>query len=124
MSINWIEYKGKKILFINAADLMNDPDLLKTDLERLVSLAQKEPKNSILALADLRNTRLNNKTLMALMSNAPRAAPYFCKSALVIEENNARRIILDSFNFIIEHIPKRFGDLETAKEWLVESVER
>jgi len=119
MSVNWIEYKEKKLLFINVADLMNDHHSLKTDLETLVSLLKKERKNSVLALADLRNTHLSNDTLIALMSYAPRAVPYFRKSALVIEVNYHRSIILDSFSFVIERLPKRFSDLAAAKEWLV-----
>jgi hypothetical protein len=119
MSVNWIEYKEKKLLFINVANLMDDHDSLKTDLETLVSLLEKEPKNSVLALADLRNTHLSNNTLIALMNNAPQAVPYFRKSALVIEANSSRLVLLDSFSFVIEHLPKRFSDIDAAKEWLV-----
>jgi hypothetical protein len=119
MSVNWIEYKDKKLLFINAANLVNDHSSLKTDLETLVSILKKEPKNSVLALADLRNTHLSNNTLIALMSNAPLAVPYFRKSALVIEANKSRVIVLDSFSFVVERLPKRFSDLHTAKEWLI-----
>src|SRR5258705_33322 len=97
MSVEWIEYKQKKLIFINAANLVNDHAALITDIETLVSLLQAEPKNSVLALADLRNTHLNNTAIIALMRNAPRAAPHFRKSALVIEPNQARQILLDSF---------------------------
>ena len=119
MSVNWIEYKEKKLLFIDAANLTNNNDALRANLEALVSLLQKESKNSVLAVADLRNTHLNNNALLALMTNAPLAAPYFRKSALVIEPNHARRVILDSFGHFIGHLPKRFDDLEEAKDWLV-----
>ena len=119
MSVSWIDYKEKKLLFINVANLMNDHHSLKTDLETLVSLLKTERKNSVLALADLRNTHLSNEALIALMSHAPRAVPYFRKSALVIEANYSRSIALDSFRFIIEKLPKRFSDLDAAKEWLV-----
>ena len=119
MSVNWIEYKEKKLLFINAANLLNDHHSLKTDLETLVFLLKKESKNSVLALADLRNTHLSNEALIALMSHAPLAIPYFRKSALVIEVNYSRSIILDSFRLVIEHLPKRFSDLDLAQEWLV-----
>jgi hypothetical protein len=119
MSVNWIEYKEKKLLFINVANLMNDHHSLKTDLETLVALLKKEPKNSVLALADLRNTHLSDEALIALMSHAPRAVPYFRKSALVIGANYSRSIVLDSFRFVIDRLPKRFSDLDAAKEWLV-----
>jgi len=123
MSVNWIEYKGKKLVFIDAANLTNDNKAVRANLEALVALLQKESKNSVLALADLRNTHLNNNALLALMSNAPLAAPYFRKSALVIEPNHARRVILDSFGHFIGQLPKRFDNLDEAKEWLVSSEE-
>ena len=53
------------------------------------------------------------------MKNAPYAAPYFRKSALVIEPNMARNIILDSVGQVVQRVPKRFKTLEEAKNWLV-----
>jgi hypothetical protein len=119
MSVNWIEHQENKIIFINAANLGDDHVSLTADLNSLVALLQKEPKNSVLALADLRNTHLSNTALMALMRYAITAIRYFRRSALVIEASYARRIVLDSFSLIIEHPPKQFSDIETAKEWLV-----
>lgn len=120
MKTHWTEYKGKKILFIDVANLANDHETLKRELEALVKLLSVEQKKSVLAVADLRNTHLNNSALLTLMSNAPMAAPYFLKSALLIESNNARRIILDSLSQFIGHLPQRFNDLGEAQEWLVE----
>ena len=119
MPITWIEYKEKKLLFIDASNLMNDSVALRAELESLVDLLAHEPKNSVFAMADLRKTHLNNNSLLALMSNAPLAAPYFHRSALIIELNNARRIVLDSLGRFIGHLPKRFEDMDEAKEWLV-----
>lgn len=119
MPVTWIEYKEKKLLFIDASNLMSDSRALRTELETLVAMLEKEPKNSVFALADLRKTHLNNNALLALMSNAPMAAPYFRRSAMVIEHNNARRMVLDSLGRFIGHLPKRFEDLDEAKEWLV-----
>ena len=53
------------------------------------------------------------------MKNAPSAAPYFRKSALVIEPNVARSIILDSVGQFVQRVPRRFNNLEEAKNWLV-----
>jgi hypothetical protein len=124
MPVEWIEHKGIKILHINVSNLANDHAALSSNLETLISLLKTEPRNSVLAVADLRNTHLNNNALMVLMRNAPIAAPYFRKSALVIEPNNARRIVLDSFSMVIKRLPKRFNDLDAAKDWLVDNVLR
>lgn len=119
MSVNWIEHQEKKVIFINVANLGDDHVSLTADLELLIALLQKEQKNSVLALADLRNTHLSNTALMALMRHAITAVRYFRRSALVIEASHARRVVLDSFSLIIDHPPKQFSDIETAKEWLV-----
>lgn len=118
MGLSWIKHNEKKILYIDASNLTNNYAQLKADLENLVVILRNEPKNSVLALADLRGTHLNNEALLALMSNAPFAAPYFRKSALIIESNNARRIILDSLGQFVGHLPKRFENIEEAKNWL------
>lgn len=119
MSVNWIEHQGKKIIFINASNLGDDHVSLTADLESLVELLKNEPRNSVLALADLRNTHLSNTALMSLMRYAINAIRYFRRSALVIESSSARRIVLDSFSLIIERPPQQFSDMETAREWLV-----
>lgn len=119
MSVTWIDHEGKKVLFIDAADLGDNHALLALKLAELVSLLKPEPKNSILAVADLRKTNLNNKAIIALIKHAPLAAPHFRKSALVIEPNIARSVILDSLGQFVERIPRRFKNLEDAKNWLV-----
>jgi hypothetical protein len=122
MPVQWIEYKGERILHIDVSNLGNDHNALNTHLGTLISLLKKEPKNSVLALADLRDTHLSNNAVIILMRNAPFAAPYFRRSALVIEPNNDRRILLDSFSFVIKRLPKRFTDLDAAKTWLVAEI--
>ncbi|MFN8414404.1 MAG: hypothetical protein U0Z26_18640 [Anaerolineales bacterium] len=120
MPVQWIEHKGKRLLLIDASNLGNDHAALTDLLQSLVTLLKKEPKDSVRAIADLRKTHLSNNALMILMRHAPLAAPYFQKSALVIEaNNNARNIVLDSFKVVIKVLPTRFVDLEEAKDWLV-----
>lgn len=119
MKSHWLEYKGNKILLIDVANLNHDSETLKEELTAVVVLLGLEKKKSVLAVADLRNTHLNNNVLLTLMSNAPLAAPYFRKSALVIEPNHARRILLDSLGQFVGHLPKRFETLEEAQEWLI-----
>jgi hypothetical protein len=118
MSLEWIEHEGQRILMIDVANLKGNHDLLAKELASLVILLKAEPKKSVLAVADLRNTNLTNNAMMALIRNAPLAAPHFRKSALVIEPNHARGIILDTLGQFVERLPKRFDNLEDAKAWL------
>src|SRR5689334_7014435 len=119
MPVQWIEHNGEKLLHIDVSNLENDHATLNTNLQTLIRILKTQPRNSVLAVADLRNTHLSNNALIALMRNAPFAAPYFRRSALVIESNNERRILLDSFSFVVKRLPKRFTDFESAKDWLV-----
>jgi hypothetical protein len=118
MSLQWIEHKGQKILLIDVSGLADSYAMLLTkELASLIALLKAEPKNSVLAVADLRGTNLNNNGVMALIRNAPLAAPYFCRSALVIEFSRA--VIIDTLGQFVERLPKRFDNLEFAKDWLV-----
>ena len=120
MSLEWIEHEGQRILFIDVSNLRDNYGmLLAKELASLVTLLKAEPKNSVLAVADLRNTNLNNNNIMALIRNAPLAAPHFRKSALVIEPNPARSIVFDTLGQFVERLPKRFDNLEDAKAWLI-----
>ena len=119
MSVTWIDHAGKKVLFIDAANLGDNHALLALKLSELVALLKAEPKNSVLAVADLRKTNLSNKAIMTLIKHAPLAAPHFRKSALVIEPGMARSMILDSLGQFVERIPRRFKTIEDAKNWLV-----
>ena len=119
MGLIWIEHQGQEILLIDVANLRDDHGLLSLNLISLVKMLKAKPLHSVLAVADLRNTHLSNKAVMTLMKNAPSAAPYFRKSALVIELNVARSIILDSVGQFVQRVPRRFKTLEEAKNWLV-----
>jgi hypothetical protein len=121
MPVQWIEHKGAKILLIDVSNLTNNHAALNAQMEALTALLTTEPRNSVLAVADLRNTHLSNDAIMVLMRNASLVASYFRKSALVIESNNARNILLDSFTIVIKRLPRRFGNLSDAKDWLVDN---
>lgn len=123
MKSQWIEYQGKRVLFVDVANLQNDHGALKTELEAIVRLLEHEPRNSVLAVADLRNTFLDNNALMILMSNAPLAAPHFQKTAMVIESNSLRRVVLDTVGQFIGHLPRRFPDFQPAIEWVTQITE-
>lgn len=104
---------------MNVADLANDHAALNTNLQTLTSLLKAEPRNSVLALADLRNTNLSNNALMVLMRNAPFAAPYFCKSALIIDRITRAAHPASFIQHGHQTPAKRFSDLQSAKAWLV-----
>jgi hypothetical protein len=119
MSLEWIEHEEQRILLIDVSNLRDDHATLARELASLINLLKTEPQKSVLALADLRNTNLSNNAVIALIRNAPLAAPHFRRSALVIEHSRARSIILDSLGQFVERLPKRFENLEDAKDWLV-----
>jgi hypothetical protein len=119
MSLQWTDYAEQRILLIDVSNLTNHHEQLAAELDALVELLKAEPRNSVLAIADLRNTYLNNNTVMTLIKHAPLAAPHFRKSALVIEPNPARSIILNSLGQFVEQLPKRFDNLEDAKAWVI-----
>jgi hypothetical protein len=119
MTLQWLNHAEHSILLIDVSNLTNNHTKLTAELDALVALLKDEPLKSVLAVADLRNTYINNNVVMTLIKHAPLAAPHFRKSALVIEPNHARNIILNSLGQFVEQLPKRFDNLEDAKDWLV-----
>ncbi len=115
----WITHKGTKIFYINVSDLQLDFDSLKKELEAAVSVLQQQPRNSVLGLADFRNTTLSKEITNILKSNAPKAAPYFRKSALIIQLTGFKRVVLDAIGRLVKRAPTRFDNIEEAKDWLV-----
>jgi hypothetical protein len=123
MKSKWVEYDRERILFIDVANLQHDFGTLKNELESAIILLKNEPNNSVLTAIDFRRTFLNNDVLLMLMTNSPLSAPYFKKSALIIEPNTTRRVILESLKQFTGHLPKIFDNDERAKEWLVSNAE-
>ncbi len=120
MRSKWITHKGTRILYIDISNLKQDIESLQAELKVAASILEQETLNSVLVLADIRNTTISKETTAALKNNAPRMVPFIRKNALVVQATGFRKVILDSIGRFVGRAPMWFDDIEKAKNWLVD----
>ena len=115
---NWIEHKGKEVLYVDYSGL-HDEDITNATLE-VNDFFKNLGKYEIPILVDVTNSYANDKlTVDALKKNAMVAKPYAKKTA-VIGITKSQEVILTVVNMISGLNVKPFKNIEEAKEWLIE----
>ncbi|UCD13246.1 MAG: hypothetical protein JSW60_06725 [Thermoplasmatales archaeon] len=116
--VNWIEHKGREILYVDYSGLFDDGVTEAT--YEVNDFLKKLGKYEILILVDVRNSFANEKwTVDALKKNAITAKPY-TKKAAVIGVTKTQEVILTVVNMFSGLGVKPFTSLEDAKDWLIE----
>ena len=115
---NWIEYKGKNILYIDYSGLYDDE--LTEAIIKVNDFLKQIDERDLLILVDVRNSFAYEKfTVDALKKNAKVAKP-FTKKTAVIGVTKSQEIILTVVNMFSGLGVKPFNDIEEAKDWLTE----
>ncbi|MCX7698182.1 MAG: hypothetical protein N2114_01790 [Candidatus Goldbacteria bacterium] len=114
--VKFIEHKGKKILFIDMSELLEE-DVISV-IEYAKKIIRSQPEGSLLTLTDVTHARYNAKVVSAMQEYVKGNKPYV-KAAAVLGINPIKRII---FNKIMEFSQRElfaFEDKEKALEWLI-----
>ncbi len=114
--VKFIEYKGKKILFIDMANLMENEVLEVINYTK--NIIRSQPEKSLLTLTDVTHARYNAKVVAEMNEYVKGNKPYV-KAAAILGINPIKRII---FNKIMEFSERQllaFENEEKAKEWLI-----
>jgi hypothetical protein len=114
--VKFVDYKGKKILFITMADLFEN-EVLQV-IEYAKKTIKSQPEHSLLTLTDVTHARYNAAVVSALQEYVKENKPYV-KASAVLGINPIKKII---FNKIMEFSKREifvFDDEEKAKEWLI-----
>jgi hypothetical protein len=115
---NWIEHKGKHILYIDYSDLY-DEELTNATL-KVNEFFQQSEQRDLLVLVDVRNSVASEKwTVDALKKNATIAKSHTKKTA-VIGVTKAQEVILTVVNMFSDLGVKPFNNIDKAKDWLIE----
>jgi Icc-related predicted phosphoesterase len=113
--VNFIEYKGKKILHIDMSNcLENDAIAIIEESQKII---RTQAPKSVLTLTDVTHTRYNAAVVAAFQEYAKNNKPHV-KAAAIIGINAIKKII---FNKIMEFSEREiiaFDNPEKAKEWL------
>ncbi|MFL7793416.1 MAG: STAS/SEC14 domain-containing protein [Anaerolineae bacterium] len=115
MSVNWIEYKGKEILFIDYRGLGLEESLETLDQAEEVIAGRKD---KILILVDTRDAYTSAEFMSRLKESGKEIAPKMEKQAIV-GITGLKAILLDAYNRFTGSALKPFSTQEEAKEWLV-----
>jgi hypothetical protein len=115
MSVNWIEHKGKEILFIDYRGLGLDESLKTLDQAEEVIVGSN---NKILILVDTRDAYTSPELMARLKESGKEIRPKMEKQAIV-GITGLKAILLDAYNKFTGSALRPFSTLEEAKEWLV-----
>ena len=115
--INFIEYKGKKLLVEDFSHAAGPDELIKwIDEARTVIAAQ--PANSVLAVLDATGSRFNNSVLDAMKQFTKANGPYV-KHACVVGIDGLLAVALTAVSKFSGRSFKSCSSLLEAKDWLV-----
>jgi hypothetical protein len=119
MRSTWIEYKGKKIFYQDFSKLFYNSAAVKEELAAVQEIVQAQPKNSVLALTDMRDTNISADLLPA-MNAASSATKAFVRKTAVLGVTGIKRKLADLLSALTGQPLKYFDDIETAKHWLAQ----
>ena len=117
MPASWIDYKTKKILYIDYRNLKTEKDMLDT-LKQAIELVKKSPEN-ILTLSDVRNTYISESFFTKAKELSKDVIKPKSKKSCIIGVAGIKKIILKAFNFFIDGNLVPFDTEEDAKEYLI-----
>ncbi|HEY6972562.1 MAG TPA: hypothetical protein VJA94_25355, partial [Candidatus Angelobacter sp.] len=114
--VKFIEYKGKRVLFIDYAGC--DIAMLKAVTEEMHRVIAQEPPNSVLTLNDVTGTSFDSESVAVLKSKVAANAPYV-KRAAVIGISGLQQLIYEGIQKFSERKIPSFNKRQDALEYLV-----
>ena len=122
MKSQWLEYQGKRILYMDLSGFQEDIQAFEAELNEVVATIGQEmysqPEHSVPILVDLRNTAMTQKVQTLISDRITDTRKYVLRTA-VIGMTGIRRMFLDFFSRLAGSDTAAFDELETAKHWLV-----
>ena len=115
--VRFITHENKNILFIDLSNCSKEHAFQV--LEKSKGIIKEQPKNSVLALADINNEHLYIPDLfLALQEFVKHNKPYIKASAIIASEERLK-LFIDTLSYSSNRKFSVFDDIEKAKDWLV-----
>lgn len=119
MRSKWLEYQGKQIFYQDFSGFdLQQADPIKEELLAVQAIVIQEPPNSILILADFRETQIG-KDLMNLLTESSKVTQAHVKKTAVLGVRGVKRFLADTLIRMTGQPLSFFDDEATAKDWLV-----
>ena len=119
MRSNWMEYRGKQILYQDFSKNFFNSAAVKAELDEVQKIVRAQPLNSVLVLSDFRDTNVGSDLLSAMNSASEATKSHVYKTA-VLGVTGMKRKLADLLTALTGQPLKYFDDIEAAKNWLVE----
>ncbi len=116
MSVEWIDHKGKKILYIKYTGL--SPEQQLAQIEKATKTLVDTGKKDNLTLTDVREINVTQDFLDLAKVQGKISGPVTQKAAIVGIEG-IRKILLKAVNTVSGNPREPFATVEEAKDWLV-----
>ena len=118
MSVEWIEYKGTKILFLDHRD--QEPAAVIEDLETSKVFLDEIPEVNKLRVLINTEGAIISKEVMARLKEMGKQFEPRAEKAAVVGITGIRHILLSAYNRVTgaEKHQKQFDTQEEALEWL------
>jgi hypothetical protein len=124
MKSKWVQFKERRILFVDLSNFQSNLSSFETELNLAISTIGQEmyqqPLHSVLVLVDLTNTNLTKTANQLLSERIADTKKYVLRTA-VVGMTGIRGIFLDYFARLAGSETVGFDNLESAQKWLVES---
>ena len=117
MSIEWIDHKGKKILYIKYGGLSPAERLEQIKQATKMIVATNSDKN--LSLSDMSDCYVDNDFIELAKEQGKISLPLTHKAAIV-GVTGVKKILLNVVNALSPKARKPFDSIDEAKDWLAE----
>lgn len=118
MRSKWIEYNDKKIFYqdFSGFDIGHSESVIP-ELEAVQSEVVKQPLNSVLVLADFRETAVGRDLLQTMIKSSNLTKAHVRKTA-VLGITGTKRMMANVLMHITQQSLMMFEDEASAKDWL------
>ena len=83
MHSKWIDHNGKKIYFQDFSSMFYDTEAIKQELVLVQAEVVLHPKNSLLVLADFRDTNITTELMPIMNASSTMTKDYVKKTAVL-----------------------------------------
>lgn len=118
MRSKWIEYKGKKIFYLDYSNLLFNPEALEQEVNEVLAIMMQQPKHSVRVLVNFQNTEVSSKG-MAIINNSSKVGREYRYKTAILGVTGFKRTMGDMLVRIAGLAITYFDREEDALEWLV-----
>ncbi|HEX7151693.1 MAG TPA: hypothetical protein VF618_09415 [Thermoanaerobaculia bacterium] len=120
MKSGWQVHRGKRFLYCDFSNFGRDVAGLKAEVEAADAEIVKQPKDTVLALADLRGTVTSSEVVDLFKHSAVRTKGYVKKQA-VVGISGIQKVLAQAVAWFSRQALVLFDNADDAKDWLADA---